>query len=635
MAEKKRRRQSKIFMELKQVELENLLEDEELVNHYRNKNYVAPVPRKWETLHEGARRGCSDEGELRLGKCLDRRYIEDYPFWKQSDKERIKRRKSMIQKQLKGKKRKKPKSLDAKDELTLQSLIKSAPDLEEVPYDSGELSETGAFLESVIQLLPRLYGLNTPAESRPRQEAERTIITPPEKLQSNPSQCHEERENVDKESNDETSATPREKLQSKLSRNQEEREGVGKESNDPSEMHTAPLLIPDVVVQSPSKRIESVEEMEVFGKLEDENLKKEFLAAFYSEDLLFCGSTSGKAKKKKGRLSVRQSVRRSARLIRDEAMSVAEEGSYFSVQEISVSRSKAARLQPIVDSRTEDSETCGEMSFQNVRKRKQVASIDNNSDIANDVINNRRRRRPGIQFFADESQVDDYNVDPLNAGVYEVPSSSIEAAASGLNSDRLRPDISDHSRLSVDAISPSASHSLSSRRRSSHEPNISLPDFVRRSLTGEFIPSRLVPEVGDLQQTDVSKDQSIESNNQTNSCILHEEKMLGKESKIDSSNTPSPNSRYLNQLNGCQTENRIKFNAENEEKEPVCKESTNDKENIKVARNVTAPSAKEELNRNYFSDSDEEEYISGIFRKKQLGPRILNNKKALNQAKLN
>ena len=122
-----------------------------------------------------------------------------------------------------------------------------------------------------------------------------------------------------------------------------------------------------------------------------------------------------------------------------------------------------------------------------------------------------------------------------------------------------------------------------------------------------------MPEVGDLQQTDVSKDQSIESNNQTNSCILHEKKMLGKESKIDSSNTPSPNSRYLNQLNGCQTENRIKFNAENEEKEPVCKESTNDKENIKVDRNVTAPSAKEELNRNYFSDSDEEEYISGIF----------------------
>ena len=64
---------------------------------------------------------------------------------------------------------------------------------------------------------------------------------------------------MDTESNDETSATPREKLQSKLSRNQEEREGVGKESNDPSEMHTAPLLIPDVVVQSPSKRIERLD----------------------------------------------------------------------------------------------------------------------------------------------------------------------------------------------------------------------------------------------------------------------------------------------------------------------------------------------------------------------------------------
>ena len=137
MTEKKRRRQSKIFLELKQFEPENLLEDEELVNHYRNKNYVAPVPKKWETLHEGARRGCSDEGELRLGKCLDKRYIEDYPFWKQSDKERIKRRKSMIVKQLKGRKRKKPKPLDAKDELALQSLIDSVPDVEEVAYDSG------------------------------------------------------------------------------------------------------------------------------------------------------------------------------------------------------------------------------------------------------------------------------------------------------------------------------------------------------------------------------------------------------------------------------------------------------------------------------------------------------------------
>lgn len=606
MTEKKRRRQSKIFLELKQFEPENLLEDEELVNHYRNKNYVAPVPKKLETLHEGARRGCSDEGELRLGKCLDKRYIEDYPFWKQSDKERIKRRKSMIVKQLKGRKRKKPKPLDAKDELALQSLIDSAPDVEEVAYDSGELSETGAFLESAIRLLPRLYGLNSLPENRPRQEADGTIATPPEKPDSSLSQSHGISEDG------------------------------GNESNHASEMPTAPLRIPDVVVQSP-ERIESIEEMEVFGKLEDEHLKKEFLAAFYSEDLLFCGSSSGKAKKKKGRLSVRQSVRRSARLIRDEVTTVEEKGSYFSVQEISVSRSKAARLQPIVDQPPEDRESCGEMSFRKVRKRKHVTSIDNNSDIDNDVRfnNQRRRRRPGIKFFEDESQIDNSDVDPLNAaGLFENPSASIETASPGLNSDRLHPDISDSSRLSVDAISPGVSHQLSSRRRSSHEPNISLPDCVRRSLTGEFIPARLVPEAGDLQHDD-SMDQSIESNVQTNSCTSFEDKMLGRGSEIDSSKTPSPNSRYLIQLNGDQTENRIEFIAENEEKEPVYKESTMDKENIKMDGNIYKRSTKEESQRNYFSDSDDEEYISGIFRKKTIGPRIVNAKKALNQAKLN
>ena len=123
---------------------------------------------------------------------------------------------------------------------------------------------------------------------------------------------------------------------------------------------------------------------------------------------------------------------------------------------------------------------------------------------------------------------------------------------------------------------------------------------------------RLVPEAGDLQHDD-SMDQSIESNVQTNSCTSFEDKMLGRGSEIDSSKTPSPNSRYLIQLNGDQTENRIEFIAENEEKEPVYKESTMDKENIKMDGNIYKRSTKEESQRNYFSDSDDEEYISGIF----------------------
>ena len=87
----------------------------------------------------------------------------------------------------------------------------------------SELSETGAFLESAIRLLPRLYGLNSPTENRPRQEADRTIATPPEKPDSSLSQSHENSEDG------------------------------GNESNHASEMPTAPLRIPDVVVQSPER----------------------------------------------------------------------------------------------------------------------------------------------------------------------------------------------------------------------------------------------------------------------------------------------------------------------------------------------------------------------------------------------
>lgn len=118
---RKGRRESQVFKELRIFE--NPEDDEELVALYRNKNFVPPAPRQFETLFEGPRRGLSEEGELLLGRNQGKRYIEAYQYWKQNDKEKNRRRKLMIQKQFKGRKRIKPKPLTLVDEERLQKLV--------------------------------------------------------------------------------------------------------------------------------------------------------------------------------------------------------------------------------------------------------------------------------------------------------------------------------------------------------------------------------------------------------------------------------------------------------------------------------------------------------------------------------
>lgn len=131
---KRKKRSSTVFNDLKkQVEIEKPEEDEELVNYYKNKNFVAPVQRKFETIFEGSRRGFSEEGELNLGKGLDKRYIEEYQFWKQNDKDKNRKRKLKVQKQFKGRKNPKPKPLSAKDEKKLKKLIENVPEFETEP----------------------------------------------------------------------------------------------------------------------------------------------------------------------------------------------------------------------------------------------------------------------------------------------------------------------------------------------------------------------------------------------------------------------------------------------------------------------------------------------------------------------
>ena len=126
-SDKKKRRQSMQFADL--AKKNNVMSENELHDYYMNKNYLAPEKIQLETIFEaGGKRGTSsDTGELVAGRHKAKRYIEDYSFWKQNDKERNKRRKSMIQKQFKGRKRIKIHPSKADREQGLIELIQNAP----------------------------------------------------------------------------------------------------------------------------------------------------------------------------------------------------------------------------------------------------------------------------------------------------------------------------------------------------------------------------------------------------------------------------------------------------------------------------------------------------------------------------
>jgi len=114
---KKSRRASQIFLDLASSQ-ESLEQNEQIRNLYQNKDFQAPTPRDFETIFEAAKRGLSDDGSLMLGKNLGKRFLEPYKYWKQDDRERVRRRKVMIQKQFKGRRR--PKSVPLSESLEEQ-----------------------------------------------------------------------------------------------------------------------------------------------------------------------------------------------------------------------------------------------------------------------------------------------------------------------------------------------------------------------------------------------------------------------------------------------------------------------------------------------------------------------------------
>ena len=124
MAEKrkKNRRASQIFQDLASSQ-EALMQNEQIRNLYQNKNFQAPSPRDFETIFEDYRRGLTEDGSLVLGKSLGKRFLETYKYWKQDDRDRVRRRKLMIQKQFKGRRRPKVEQLTASQEEELATLI--------------------------------------------------------------------------------------------------------------------------------------------------------------------------------------------------------------------------------------------------------------------------------------------------------------------------------------------------------------------------------------------------------------------------------------------------------------------------------------------------------------------------------
>jgi len=114
---------------------ETLRQNESIVNLYQNKTFQPPEPQPIETITEEGDQGtkpnqrlkrgavASPNGMLVLGSRKSLRQIQTYKFWKQDDKERNRRRKTMITKLWKGRKRKKIIPLSFADEQKLVDLI--------------------------------------------------------------------------------------------------------------------------------------------------------------------------------------------------------------------------------------------------------------------------------------------------------------------------------------------------------------------------------------------------------------------------------------------------------------------------------------------------------------------------------
>jgi len=519
-SDKKKRRQSTTFPDL--AKKSNVKSETELHDYYMNKNYVPPEKKLLETVFEGkdsivqitssSRRGGGIEsGEFVAGKHLAKRYIEDYKFWKQDDKIRNKRRKAKIQKQFKGRKKVKIGQSSIEDEQKLIELIQNCPVIDCVcvdqsRYEQSDLEETIENIYKIILLRSRTMLSNFSSNNLAVDQSSQVIERNRESV-SNTSTQHQtlhnsspDYSNIVPESFDtfthdtnifETNS-PKKDIHSNIMNKTSLLEEVPLSKNSTfSQVKDIPREVQNSSCeQKNEEKVTDIEINEVdfvqpdfnpaliLQSMEDVEKREEFLKALADEDLMFCdapvlqkepGSTS---RKNNTRTSSRRSVRRSARLMphHDRIGSV-------DVEEDIVEKTAKKKF----------------------TKKKNVdvlaKKMDNSSESAptkSSIVSNKKRRIKAQILCVQNDGEDKENVPKIKGNESRkkkkarkrIPTFKFEMSDS-TGQEEERESIQSDPLVQPIQINIDQSLNLSFKRNST---DISLPNSVRRSLTGEFVP---------------------------------------------------------------------------------------------------------------------------------------------------
>eukprot|EP00088_Acartia_fossae_P023855 TRINITY_DN2483_c0_g1_i7.p1 TRINITY_DN2483_c0_g1~~TRINITY_DN2483_c0_g1_i7.p1 ORF type:complete len:665 (-),score=157.95 TRINITY_DN2483_c0_g1_i7:279-2273(-) len=531
-SDRKKRRQSMQFADL--AKKNNVMSENELHEYYMNKNYVAPEKIQLETIFEaGGKRGTSsDTGELVAGRHKAKRYIEDYSFWKQNDKERNKRRKSMIQKQFKGRKRIKIHPSKPDREQGLIELIQNAPVVDgiiptRIPTESEEFLEKTyqklleirrkSYIESNKEVpVPSLHSSSsTTTNSHVPDFANRiNSIQQPSSLDSSENQNepgenleHPERDSLSEDTNiGEGGAPPPVTCDSSL-----DTDSVAAESTDEDYSTEA----------SDGRAGDSVEPFDpalILESMKDSKMKAEFLRALEDTDLMFCDepitlNPEPPKPRRADRQSTRRSVRRSARFMshqRNLEGSVAvEEDVMLKKSKLKAQKARANAGQNYDDELRGATESVEPPPAENKSNAIEevidtdVPTINTQLQPTNVTKPKKRRMRAELELSSDRSKennsISHKEVKRRKPGL-RIETTNLKRDNFKNTAQKQRPKSGDDGReeskqIVNDTVEESASKSpplAAVSRRSSSLIDISLPDCVRRSLTGEFVPPTAV-----------------------------------------------------------------------------------------------------------------------------------------------
>lgn len=473
---KKKRRGSQMF-KFEQNE-ETLLQNEAIINLYNNKNYAPPEQKALETIYEDfqnnrktlrPKRGSSSStgnDSFLLGKNLEKRFIEDYRFWKQDDKDRLKKRKSKISKQWKG--RIKPRK--SVDEVKINDCLKFLLDNLEVSEDeSSESKETteivpysaGSILNYLekIEPCPKLIQEEKFCSKSTRESTNEDILVIKSRVSSRRSQAL-------KESVQNSNYTP--------SRPENENFATNNINTSLSSFNRESKINEDQFIQftKPTQTVDhTVVPDESLISLQNIIPAEELQEILESDDLLFCDiKAPGKENSRKSkRESCRRSIRRSARLQHSEL-----QGSVFTEEIVEISvKGESKQISSVLSDRNNRTPLRCTDNIQHVKNRISQDNDDALSELLNCSLNLKNNKKP-----------DEIDCVELSAYLKHTDQSGVEYEKSS------------------DIFGNRSNNNVSSER----EINISLPDSVRRSLTGEYLPRRLSPE---LNRSDEDEDEVI------------------------------------------------------------------------------------------------------------------------------